>query len=367
MGWGETAAAVLAVFAGVSVTLQLGGTIALNEDYASDAPGLRMLESAYVTQGGLLVGAAWLAVLAVAVPGRPMQRPQRCWSCFGGVATLPAFVTTPAAQVLGLQFVLQLLVLGMVGAALVFDYRARRLRLGRVRGAGLALLCAGVAVEVVAAAPLVRGPALEVAVYVAGCLAVGALFAVQSKMNKRLARDLGSSLRSAAWSNSSALAFGVLGLLYVRFSLRVEYNLRLSQWWIWLLVGLQSAFYTLSMTLLPKKLAYSTIFVLVLAGKLGSSTLADTLGAFRPPIPLTALRCVSVCTMFCGAVLYTYLGPPIVRPAHQEDFQGTHTHAEAATPLHCGSVDEKTLAQSLSLAKTELQASDSQSTPDDNA
>lgn len=310
MKWWKASAAVWAVLAGASVTLQLGGTIALNgkASYNVETLQTHVMRSLYVAQGGNLVGAVWLAVLAVVVPGDPPQRPQELWYVFGGIVTLPAFVATPAAQVLGLQLVLMLLLLGMIGAALVFDCQARRLHLGRVRSGGLALLFFGVVLELVDAVPLIEGPAAEVILYVVGCLLAGILFAVQSKMNVRLASDLGSPLRSATWCNTSAFVVGVLLLVYVRFGFLVKYELKLSQWWIWLLVGLQSAFYTLTLTLLPKLLGYSSMFVLVLAGKLGSSSIADTLGAFQPAVPLSVLRCASVCVMLTGAILYTLLG-----------------------------------------------------------
>jgi len=313
MRWLQTSAAVWAVLAGVSVTLQLGGNIALNSQSEYEPHMLRCL---YVSQGQILLGACWLALFSIVVPGDPPQRPQRLWYTFGGIVTLPSFVATPAAQVLGLQLVLMLLLLGMVGAALVFDSQTPRVHLGRMRSAGLALLFFGVAIELLDAVPSVEGSAMEVTLYIFSCVVVGVLFALQSKMNVRLARDLGSPLRSAAWCNITSFSVGVWMLLCLRFGFDVQYQLNSRQWWIWLLVGLQSAFYTLTLTLLPKILGYSSMFVLVLAGKLGSSAMADTLGAFQTAVPLSFLRCASVCTMLFGAVLYTLM--PVL-PVQDDD------------------------------------------------
>eukprot|EP00746_Dinoflagellata_sp_MGD_P146975 gnl/MRDRNA2_/MRDRNA2_79376_c0_seq1.p1 gnl/MRDRNA2_/MRDRNA2_79376_c0~~gnl/MRDRNA2_/MRDRNA2_79376_c0_seq1.p1 ORF type:complete len:383 (+),score=60.23 gnl/MRDRNA2_/MRDRNA2_79376_c0_seq1:134-1282(+) len=304
----QALAAVWAIVAGVSVTLQLGGTIALNERSASSIEQgviYHTLRSLYVTQGGILVGALWLGLLAVVMPGDPPKRPQRLWSVFGGIVTLPSFVTTPAAQVLGLQLVLMLLLLGMVGAAIVFDVQARQLHLGAMHTAGLVLLFTGVLIELLDAIPMVSGHLVEVVLYVVACFSVGVLFAVQSKMNVRLSQDLGSSFRSATWSNATAFAVGVLLLLCVRYIFLVKYEYKMQQWWIWLLVGMQSAFYALTLATLPKMLGYSSMFVLVLSGKLASSAVADTLGAFQPAVPLSILRCASVGTMLIGAILYS--------------------------------------------------------------
>lgn len=314
MSWLQTLAACWAILAGVSVTLQLGGTIALDgrnisNQIESDIVS-HIMHSVYISQGGILVGAVWLAVLAIALPGDPPKRPKRVWSTLGGIVILPSFVTTPAAQVLGIQLVLMLLLLGMIGAALLFDCQARRLQLTVVRSVGLAILLIGVLLEVLDAVPVVKldAPA-EVVIYILGVLIVGVLFAVQAKMNVRLARDLGSSFRSATWCNASASVVGLLLVLCVRFGFCVQYRFQMCQWWIWLLVGLQSAFYTLALTLLPKILGYSSMFVLVLAGKLTSSAMADTLGAFQPAVPLSVLRCASICVMLVGALLYTHIIP----------------------------------------------------------
>lgn len=253
------------------------------------------------------MGSMWLALLAIVMPGDPPKKPQRLWYTIGGLVTLPSFVTTPAAQVLGLQLVLMLLLLGMVGAALLLDCQARQFhfQLGGAQGAGLVLLFVGVVIELLEVGPNVSGHPTEVVFYVLASLFVGVMFAVQSTMNVRLAQDLGSPFRSATWCNVSALWGGAILLPCVHFIFHVHYDFHMKQWWIWLLVGMQSAFYTLTLTLLPKTLGYSSMFVLVLSGKLGSSVLADTLGAFQPAVPLSVFRLASVCTMLVGAILYS--------------------------------------------------------------
>eukprot|EP00746_Dinoflagellata_sp_MGD_P166794 gnl/MRDRNA2_/MRDRNA2_96939_c0_seq1.p1 gnl/MRDRNA2_/MRDRNA2_96939_c0~~gnl/MRDRNA2_/MRDRNA2_96939_c0_seq1.p1 ORF type:complete len:377 (+),score=72.17 gnl/MRDRNA2_/MRDRNA2_96939_c0_seq1:85-1215(+) len=329
MRWVQALSAIAAIVAGVSVTLQLGGTIALNgKAEPNQSVEKHALHSMYVSQGSYFVGAVWLAVFAAAMPGDPPKCPQKFWSTLGGIIILPSFVTTPAAQVLGLQLVLMLLLLGMVWAALLFDCQAHRLDLSRVRKGGLAFIFIGVVLELLDAVPHVNGPPIEIILYVVGCLLVGVLFAVQSKMNVRLARDLGSSFRSATFCNLSAVLVGIALLFGVRYAFHVQYELKADQWWIWLLVGLQSAFYTLMLTLLPKKLGYSAMFVLVLAGKLGSSAMADTLGAFQAAVPLSALRCASVSVMLIGAILYTLVPSAAV--------QGTDDTTASPRPVRVG-------------------------------
>ena len=49
-------------------------------------------------------------------------------------------------------------------------------------------------------------------------------------------------------------------------SAQVPFDFVADDWWIWLLSGLQSAFYTYSLAELPKMIGYSAVFILVLAG-----------------------------------------------------------------------------------------------------
>lgn len=321
MGVLAIVAVVWAVAAGISVTLQVGGSIKLN-DVLLD-PDEHKLHAFFVSEFGILVGAGWLSALALLQGGAPPKRPAKKWSLFGGVVVLPCFVTTPAAESLGVQMVLMLLMLGMVGAALVFDWRSGR-KLGCKRALGLLLLLAGVCLQMIDAVPEVDGPIAIVVFYTVGCLIAGALFAVQAKMNKRLARDLGSAARSVALCNITGFLASVPIIVYFRLGLQVFFLFDIrKQWWIWLLCGLQSAFYTYSLSKLPLLLGYSVLFVLVLTGKLVSSALADTLGLFKAPISLSPWRVASITVMVAGAVLYTMQSDPAQASAEREQEVGS--------------------------------------------
>lgn len=217
----------------------------------------------------------------------------------------PSFVTTPAASLLGTQLVLMILLIGMIGSALFFDCTAGRFRMIKRKLLGLFLLLVGVGLELIDAIPAVQGNLILVVFYCMATLLSGCLFGLQAKMNKRLARDLGSTARAAACCNFSVLLWATPIWLALRVGSGIPFYFRVEDWWIWMLCGLQSAFYTHSLAELPKLIGYSIVFILVLAGKLVTAAFTDVIGAFSPAMPLSPFRCASVAAMVFGAVLYS--------------------------------------------------------------
>jgi len=337
---------VWAMLAGVSVPLQVGGTIRLNA-----TPADRLQHSLYVNEACIFVGALWLALLSLVQHGERPQWPKRKWSWFGGLVVAPSFVTTPAASLLGTQLVLMLLLVGMIGAAITFDCMAGRFHLIKRKFVGLLLLVIGVGLELIDAIPEVQGNLILVLSYCVATLLSGCLFAVQAKMNKRLARDLGSTARAAACCNFSVLVWATPVWLILRFGMGIPFYFRVDDWWIWMLCGLQSAFYTHSLAELPKLIGYSVVFILVLAGKLVTAAFTDVIGAFSPPMPLSAFRCASVAAMVCGAVFYSMERSPntsVVEPIGSfiesvHNFSGSSDNHDKA--LCADSVTERDLAE----------------------
>ena len=218
--------------------------------------------------------------------------------------------------------ILMLVLVGMMTCAIIFDCRGKRLRLTRYNSMGLCFLAAAVGIEMADSISQVKGSSSEIVFYAACALIAGTCYSVQAKMNKRLARDLGSSARSALFCNVTSMLWAIP--LCITLQTRgIPLNFQESKWWIWLLCGLQSAFYTYSLAELPKLIGYSVLFVLVLAGtrgwgskvqgpasfvsvkpqcrstehlegKLTTASLADTFGLFSPPRPVSVARFVSV-------------------------------------------------------------------------
>ncbi|CAE7673026.1 Zranb3 [Symbiodinium pilosum] len=186
-----------------------------------------------------------------------------------------------------------LVLVGMMTAALIFDFRGNRLLLNRYNTFGLLLLAVAVGVEVIDSVSQVHGTYYDIIFYAICSFIAGTCYSIQAKMNKRLARDLGSTARSALFCNVTAMVWAI-PLWIVLQSSGIPLSFQEPKWWIWLLCGLQSAFYTYSLAELPKMIGYSVVFVLVLAGKLTTASLADTFGLFSAPRPVSVARFVSV-------------------------------------------------------------------------
>mmetsp|Transcript_63857 Transcript_63857/g.149935 ORF Transcript_63857/g.149935 Transcript_63857/m.149935 type:complete len:345 (-) Transcript_63857:85-1119(-) len=298
-----------AVFAGVSVALQIGAGVLLN-----DTPSPPFPHAAYVFSINLGIGAAWLLLLVKTQGGPKPSMPAKRWSVFGGLFAAPVFVCTPAAALLGTQMILMLVLVGMMTTGIIFDCRGNRLRMTRCNSTGLVLLVVAVGVEMTDAISGVHGNEYVIALYTVGALVAGACYSIQAKMNKRLARDLGSTARSALFCNFTAMLWAV-PLWITLESSNIPLDFQREKWWIWVLCGLQSAFYTYSLAELPKIVGYSVVFVLVLAGKLTTASLADTYGLFSAPRPVSITRFVSVGITIVGAVLFSYSNGAEVRDA----------------------------------------------------
>ena len=315
---------VWAAVAGASVTLSVGLGIVLNRTQGPVVP-----HAAYVFVGNVAVGAVFLGILALRGDqkglfpwpsrvkklgvmgemrllqgGEACERPKYLWSCCGGLVIGPAFVTFPAAHLLGTQLCLTLVLLGMMSTAFGFDWLANRLHPSKYLAVGMLLLLLAVAIQIVASLHMLEGNKWLCAIYSAASLAVGVSYGVQAKMNKRLARDLGSALRAATFCNCSAMAWGLPTILCLLL-VGIPFDFLAKDWWIWCLNGLQSAFYTASLAHLPKLLGYSVPFILITAGKVFTAALADSLGFFAPPLAVSLWRYLSVAITVLGAVALT--------------------------------------------------------------
>jgi len=164
----------------------------------------------------------------------------------------------------------------------------------------------GVGLQLAYALPRVHRGLVGACSYCCAALACGCLFGVQAKMNKRLARDLGSTARAAAFCGYQVLIWGTPVWLVLLLGMGIPLYFRAEDWWIWALCGMQNAFYTYTLAELPKIISYSTVFICVQAGKLLTAAAADTSGLFAPAVALSPWRCASISCMITGAVLYSF-------------------------------------------------------------
>eukprot|EP00435_Cladocopium_sp_Y103_P049259 s967_g14.t2 len=283
-------ACLLALLAGASVTLQVGAGIVLN-----DTPAPKLAHAAYVTVGNMVAGGLWLLILSILQGGPAPAKPKYLWSAFGGLVVLPGFVATPAAALLGTQ----------MSSAFLFDWSGNRLQITRYVVLGILLLLGAICMQLLSSIPDLHGSDLKLLGYAVAALLVGVCYTLQAKMNNRLARDLGSTARAAAFCNLTAMTWGLpMCLALVDFGVPLDFAM--GDWWIWLFLGLQSAFYTYALAELPKVLGYSVSCILVITGKMCTAALADTIGLFAKPLAISPWRCISVAATLLGAVSLTF-------------------------------------------------------------
>lgn len=294
-------ACLLALLAGSSVTLQVGAGIVLN-----DTPAQKLAHAAYVSVGNMVAGGLWLLILSILQGGPAPAKPKYLWSAFGGLVVLPAFVCTPAAALLGTQLTLMLLQTGMMTSAFLFDWSGNRLQITRYVSLGFFMLLGAVCMQLLISIPDLYGSDLAALLgYSVAALLVGVCYTLQAKMNNRLARDLGSTARAAAFCNLTVMTWG-LPMCLVLVDLGVPLDFVMGDWWIWLFLGLQSAFYTYALAELPKVLGYSVSCILVITGKMCTAAFADTIGLFAKPLAISPWRYISVAIILLGAVSLTF-------------------------------------------------------------
>mmetsp|Transcript_61517 Transcript_61517/g.112751 ORF Transcript_61517/g.112751 Transcript_61517/m.112751 type:complete len:179 (-) Transcript_61517:16-552(-) len=134
-------------------------------------------------------------------------------------------------------------------------------------------------------------------------LVCGSLATLQARMSELLADDLGSTPRSAAVGNLLTCIVALpMCVLWHSFA-RAPYHIDVNQWWLWLLLGLATAFCVQTFVDLPKIFGYSTVFGLAWAGNLASSLALGHLGLLEPVRSWSVWRCVSAGVAAVGAAL----------------------------------------------------------------
>mmetsp|Transcript_76193 Transcript_76193/g.176768 ORF Transcript_76193/g.176768 Transcript_76193/m.176768 type:complete len:366 (-) Transcript_76193:91-1188(-) len=295
-----------ALLVGASVTANLVVGVVLNKRAPQAS---RDAHSVYITNLSVLLGA--LLLLPRCFTARaPCSRPKRWWSLAGGICTLPTFLCLPAGALLGSQVVLLTQLVAMLGTALIFDVHKGRVQLTDVsRLGGFAVVLTGVVVEVVGARGAGRsGLTVVAALFLLGVFASGVGYALQAKSNSRLAKDVGSTARSTAISSAVTLVAClpldiVLSALY-----GVTPVVSLKDRWLWLFVGAQSAFYIASLSRLPGYLGYTTSYLMLLLGKLASSSVADAVGLTGTKVPFDWIRALALFLVFFGTGLFSRQG-----------------------------------------------------------
>lgn len=293
---------VWALLCGVSVTLQLAANLAVNSRSKHET-----YHSWYVATFSVLLGAIMMLPHGIWY-SRAYRRPRYMWSLAGGFWAVPGAFSLPAGEVLGVQAVLLVQLTATLGTALCFDARAGRVtRSDYLRIIGFAVVVMGVVLENLGALDGVEKSA-SVAMIVgllSGTFAGGVGYALQAKCNSRLAHDVGSTARAVI---ISAVVYCICSspiLFYVRYSMNIEFVFAAQDWSLYLFSGFQSAFYTGSLALLPERLGYTTSYLVMLLGKIASSTVVDASGITGTRVPISWLRVTVIMLVFGGSVLFS--------------------------------------------------------------
>jgi uncharacterized membrane protein YdcZ (DUF606 family) len=222
---------------------------------------------------------------------------------------MPGPLTIPATASLGTQLVLLAQLAGMLVTALIFDCRAGKISCSdRARIYGFAAVLIGVAVDNIQTIHGGEGFDAWSAVCFVATFGTGVGYALQAKCNGRLARDLGSTARATCFSAAVSILANIPVLLILRFKLGVPLYFSTDDWALWLSVGMQSAFYIGSLAVLPSLLGYTASYLLLLLGKLASSSLADATGLSGKTIDFGLFRATALVLVFLGAALFSKQG-----------------------------------------------------------
>lgn len=222
---------------------------------------------------------------------------------------MPGPSTIPATASLGTQLVLLAQLAGMLVTALVFDGRAGKISWSdRSRIYGFAAVLMGVAVDNIQTLNGEEGFDAWSAVFFAASFGTGVGYALQAKCNGLLAQDFGSTARATCFSSAVSILANIPVLLIFRFKLGVPLYFSTDDWVVWLSVGIQSAFYIGSLAVLPSLLGYTGSYLLLLLGKLASSSLADATGLSGKIIDFGLFRATALVLIFLGAALFSKQG-----------------------------------------------------------
>jgi len=279
VSWRTKALSVLdllwAVAVGASVTLRLFCSVRLT---VSTGHG-PLVASCYVTMVSLFISSSFLVPSA---SWKAVPRTSGPW--LAGICTLPAFLLTMAASVLGLGIVQMVLRLATLSAALLLDVWAG------IRGTGLHRRLIGTMIVFLGAVAgifstmsgngnlvsLGMTSACLMSTFLAGaCYVFQARFMVPTKKEKR---DAATDALACQVTNAVAQMLLLIPLL------GSEASTTMGVFWpsssdlpLWLFSGIQGVFYLRSLQVLPTRLGYATTFALSLWGQLATAAVFDVI------------------------------------------------------------------------------------------
>jgi uncharacterized membrane protein YdcZ (DUF606 family) len=308
--------------AGASVACTTANNVALNS--RSEKPAWHAI---YVGTLGAVLGV--ICSLPIALLGSRWGKPTQWWKLSGGFCTLPAFVMILDAPIFGTQIPCLFLLCGQLVTTFTMDWLQGILGIrDPARLGGLGIIIMGVAVDKFApgenkALTAYRGIDLVQVVLLSVTAVAGASFAVQAKINSQLTKDLGHVARTVVVSNSIMVAVVIPVCLMLWLVGGVTPAFSAADWPRLVYAGLQSAFYTGSMSLLPEQLGYTVCFMMVHLGVLLCTTLLDANGVTGKQVPIAAYKLCSLFLVLLGLLLFN-----CGKPQHQRGTLEKNTYME---------------------------------------
>ncbi|CAE8635985.1 unnamed protein product [Polarella glacialis] len=327
----RAACTIWAALVGASVALNLVITNHLNR--RSDEP---TLHSFYVSAMCTLLGGVSLIPQACLAQA-PFRRPTKIWSLLGGLCVLTGFANISGSHLVGAQIDLLLQLLGMLSMALFLDARVGRITCSdkrRIRG--FFIVVAGIGADsfhVGNERNTVQQQPLFAAVILVGVFVSGLGYAMQAKCNSQLSANIGGPARACIICAAVTLIGGIPIQAYISFGIGVRFDFALEDWPLWTLAGLQSAFYTGSLAVLPAKLGYTATYLAIMFGKLASSSILDAGGMISYAQPFTVQRALSLVLVLVGSGLFSSQ-PSADDPEPSSGTTGLHSDEQGGGRLH---------------------------------
>lgn len=296
-----------AFLVGISIPLESCNTSLLNSKAKNTFPA----GSSDVSWHGF-----YISDIAVAMGGMQLlipsfyskvewKRPSKWWSYFGGVCSLLGFITVSAAPILGVQLMLMIQMIGLLGTFFLIDICLGSVKLSDwQKPVGFSIALLGVAIDNLSMFSDTSEITSSWMLHFVGTFLSGVGYALQARCNGALAEDLGGPARAASVSAVVNIVAGAPIILWIAFSLEVPVTLDLWLWPLWLVAGFQSAFYIGSMAMLPKILGFTTCYLAVLSSKLVCSSFVDEFGLGGKVVEITWNRIVSLAVVILGSFIF---------------------------------------------------------------
>eukprot|EP00449_Zooxanthella_nutricula_P056169 CAMPEP_0198553096 /NCGR_PEP_ID=MMETSP1462-20131121/79849_1 /TAXON_ID=1333877 /ORGANISM="Brandtodinium nutriculum, Strain RCC3387" /LENGTH=319 /DNA_ID=CAMNT_0044283773 /DNA_START=1 /DNA_END=956 /DNA_ORIENTATION=- len=251
-----------------------------------------------------LLGALFVTPRALLSP-KPWGRPRQWWAFSGGLLVTTALVLPWASVQLGVQAMVLLQLIAMLSCTVFLDcLKGTLLKTDFLRLGGFCLVVGGAMVDVVSGSAASKGgSSVGMQIFLAACCIIsGVGYVVMAKGNAVLAEDLGSMSRAMM---ASCVPFSIVAVPVSAILVANGFpHYSDGDWKFWVFIGAQNAFYTGSLAIIPTRLGYTATFLVLLAGKLTTSSYTDHIGFGGKNRRFDWLRACALALVLLGTALF---------------------------------------------------------------